>query len=80
MIGLRCWVDMDAERYVDLICQKAATVVVLEFVQELLKKVEIGESIKTALEECIEQLEGNIDYFNNLEQMYETPSQSELLS
>ena len=31
---------MDAERYVDLICQKAATVVVPEFVQELLKKEE----------------------------------------
>lgn len=71
---------MDAERYVDLICQKAATVAVLEFVQELLKKVEIGEPIEIALEECIEQLEGNIDYFNNLEQMYETPPQSELLS
>ena len=71
---------MDAERYVDLICQKAATVAVLEFVQELLKKVEIGKPIETALEECIEQLEGNIDYFNNLEQMYETPPQSELLS
>ena len=71
---------MDAERYVDLICQKAATVVVLEFVQELLEKVEIGEPIETALEECINQLEGNIDYFNYLKQMYETPSQSELLS
>lgn len=80
MIGLRCWVEMEAERYVDLICQKAATVAVLEFVQELLKKVEIGEPIETALEECIEQLEGNIDYFNNLQQMYETPTQSELLS
>lgn len=71
---------MDAERYIDLICQKAATVAVLEFVQELLKKVEIGEPIEVALEECINQLEGNIDYFNNLEQMYETPPQSELLS
>lgn len=71
---------MDVERYVDLICQKAATVVVLEFVQELLKKVEIGEPIETALEECINQLEGNIDYFNYLKQMYETPTQSELLS
>lgn len=71
---------MDAERYIDLICQKAATVVVLEFVQELLKKVETGEPIEVALEECINQLEGNIGYFNNLQQMYETPTQSELLS
>lgn len=71
---------MDAERYVDLICQKAATVVLLEFVQDLLKKLETGELIEVALEECINQLEGNIDYFNNLEQMYETPTQSELLS
>lgn len=71
---------MDAERYVDLICQKAATMVLLEFVQDLLKKLETGELIEVALEECINQLEGNIDYFNNLEQMYETPPQSELLS
>lgn len=71
---------MEAERYVDLICQKAATVAVLEFVQELLRKVEIGEPVETALEECINQLEGNIDYFNNLQQMYETLTQSELLS
>lgn len=71
---------MDAERYVDLICQKEATMVLLEFVQDLLKKLETGELIEVALEECINQLEGNIDYFNNLEQMYETPPQSELLS
>lgn len=71
---------MEAERYVDLICQKAATVVLLEFVQDLLKKLETGELIEVALEECINQLEGNINYFNNLQQMYETPPQSELLS
>lgn len=71
---------MNAERYVDLICQKAATVVLLEFVQDLLKKLETGEPIEVALEECINQLEGNINYFNDLQQMYETPTQSELLS
>lgn len=71
---------MDAERYVDLICQKAATVVLLEFIQDLLKKLETGELIEVALRDCINQLEGNIGYFNNLQQMYETLPQSELLS